>query len=113
LHTLKKTKLIPAITITSSIVNVGLNFVLIPIYGILGAAISTLIGYFMLGLLSSFVTEKYLSSGLEYKWLVIISIITLITSVSIVNLQAYSITLFLLSILVITGISHIIYSRFS
>jgi len=43
LHIKNKTKIIPLIVIFSASVNIGLNYVLIPSYGLLGAAVATLI----------------------------------------------------------------------
>jgi O-antigen/teichoic acid export membrane protein len=41
----KRTELLPAVTILSAAVNVAANFALIPLYGLMGAAIATLISY--------------------------------------------------------------------
>ena len=46
-----RTRLIPVLTFTAGVVNVGLNMVLIPRIGLLGAAIATLAGYGALALL--------------------------------------------------------------
>ena len=47
----KRTKLTPLVTATAAAVNIGLNFVLIPAWGVAGAALSTVIGYGVLVLL--------------------------------------------------------------
>ncbi len=44
----KKTKWIPVICAVSAAINIGLNFTLIPMIGIMGGAISTLLAYFSL-----------------------------------------------------------------
>jgi O-antigen/teichoic acid export membrane protein len=55
----KKTKVIMYITIICAALNIGLNFILIPMYGIIGAAFSTLICYFVLFLLTYNYAKKY------------------------------------------------------
>ena len=46
-HQMKITRYNAAIVITSALVNIGLNFLLIPIYGVFGAAISMIIAYLL------------------------------------------------------------------
>src|SRR5436190_17674033 len=41
----KRTKLTPVVNATAAALNVGLNFVLIPAWGIVGAGVSTVVGY--------------------------------------------------------------------
>lgn len=54
----EKTKYIPMMTGAAATANVGLNLVLIPVYGITGAAISTLVAYIILVLLAQWVSKK-------------------------------------------------------
>jgi O-antigen/teichoic acid export membrane protein len=44
----KKTRFTPVVTGVSAAVNVGLNFALIPLWGIVGAGVSTVVGYALL-----------------------------------------------------------------
>jgi O-antigen/teichoic acid export membrane protein len=44
----KRTRLTPVVTATAAAINIGLNFVLIPAWGVVGAAVSTVIGYLVL-----------------------------------------------------------------
>jgi len=57
----EKTKAIPPLTILSAIVNIILNLIFIPLIGILGAAISTLIAYVFLCLSTQYVSRKAIS----------------------------------------------------
>lgn len=50
---------IAVITIISAAVNIGLNFLLIPVYGIMGAAINTLIAFVLLYFLFLFISNRY------------------------------------------------------
>lgn len=54
----EKTKYIPMMTGTAAAANVGLNLVLIPIYGITGAAMSTLAAYIILVSLAQWVSRR-------------------------------------------------------
>lgn len=58
LHIKNKTKYIPLIVIFSALVNIYLNSLLIPIYGLLGAAIATLIGVLCNNLILFIVSQK-------------------------------------------------------
>jgi O-antigen/teichoic acid export membrane protein len=55
----KKTKLIAGINIISSLTNLGLNFLLIPIFGLMGAASATLFSAFLAFLLYILLSQKY------------------------------------------------------
>ncbi|HET53694.1 MAG TPA: hypothetical protein ENN33_00580 [Ignavibacteria bacterium] len=57
-HQMKITRYNAAIVITSALVNIGLNFLLIPIYGVFGAAISMIIAYLLMSLLSFYFAQK-------------------------------------------------------
>ena len=62
----KKTKLIPIITVSSAVINVGLNLWLIPIYGIMGAAYATLISYIISFIFAFIAGKYYFDAGYEY-----------------------------------------------
>jgi len=55
---LEKPKLIPVLTILSATVNIALNLYLIPKYGVLGAAYSTLVSYILLSGAAHFISRK-------------------------------------------------------
>lgn len=50
---------VAVITVISAAVNIGLNFLLIPVYGIMGAAINTLLAFIFLYLLSLIISNHY------------------------------------------------------
>lgn len=54
----EKTKYFPIITIVGATVNIGTNFWLIPIYGIIGAAFATLASYFVMAIMLFFMVQK-------------------------------------------------------
>jgi O-antigen/teichoic acid export membrane protein len=62
----KKTKYLALIVGVGAVVNLGLNYLLIPSYGMMGAAVATLIAYLLLPLGSYFVSERYYP--IKYEW---------------------------------------------
>ncbi|TYB33018.1 MAG: oligosaccharide flippase family protein [Flexistipes sinusarabici] len=61
----KKTKILPFLTGSSALLNIILNLIFIPIYGIYGAAVATLISYFYQALVIYFVGIKYFNPNFE------------------------------------------------
>ena len=59
IHIQKKTHLIPIIVITAGLINVGLNFWLIPILDLFGAALATLISTLINHVILFGVSQKY------------------------------------------------------
>ena len=62
----KKTKLIGIASTLTALINIGLNVWLIPIYGMLGAAIATLAAYALLFLIHDAVAHRL--EGYYYRW---------------------------------------------
>lgn len=56
----KRTELIAAGTIISALINVGLNIIVVPIYGYIGAAVATVISYYALFLFHYIITSRVL-----------------------------------------------------
>lgn len=106
LMVLKKTKLIFLNTLTGAGLNIVLNYLLIPYYGIIGAAIATGISYFtmaaMVGIEAYLITRinPFTSSCTK------VVITALFTLLIMVLFKAYSITN--ISYLIITGLSFLI-----
>ena len=66
----KKTKYLPFVTGAGALVNVGANLILIPMLGILGAALSTLFSYIVMAVGMYFASQKYYR--IDYEWGVIV-----------------------------------------
>jgi len=62
----KKTKYLPFIVGAGAAMNLGLNYLLIPSYGMMGAAVATVISYLMLPIGSYFVSRHYYP--IKYEW---------------------------------------------
>ena len=65
IHLVNKTYITVRLLTTSAALNIGLNLLLIPRMGIIGAAIATLVAYGVLGILTVMVTRKYFNFNLS------------------------------------------------
>jgi O-antigen/teichoic acid export membrane protein len=61
---------LPFVTGAGALVNIGANLILIPLLGILGAALSTLFSYIVMAVGMYFASQKYYR--IEYEWGVIV-----------------------------------------
>ena len=61
----KKTKYVPFIVGTGALTNIGLNLLLIPNYGMMGAGVVTVISYLLLPLALFGITKYY---PINYEW---------------------------------------------
>ncbi|MDO6759749.1 oligosaccharide flippase family protein [Tamlana sp. 2_MG-2023] len=77
------TKIIPISTISAATINIALNILLIPQFGIIGAAVSTLLAKFILCISLKFFYKKYLN--LKYPELFLIFVPLLFFSVSLLS----------------------------
>ena len=73
-HIEKKTKYLPVALTISAAVSIALNFTLLPIMGITGAAISSLVGY-TIGMLIMKALQSKVSYKINYEWKRIIIIV--------------------------------------
>jgi O-antigen/teichoic acid export membrane protein len=62
----KKTNIIGTVWLISAVINISTNFILIPMFGILGAAISTLIAFAYILISALFYSSKYLTIKLNF-----------------------------------------------
>ena len=60
-----KNHFVAYITLFCAALNIGLNFLLIPTFGILGAAVNTLVAFFVLDILSNMASNKYYKISFE------------------------------------------------
>jgi len=65
----KRTKITGTIWITAAVVNVGLNIILIPIFGITGAALTTLIAFVIALGLNSYFSLKFVPFEIDFVFL--------------------------------------------
>ncbi len=76
-----KTKYIPYITGAGALVNVVFNYVLIPIWGIMGAAYSTLASYIVMASGLYFVSQKFYPIKYEYRKIFLIFVSLLLVGI--------------------------------
>jgi hypothetical protein len=77
----KKNRLIPVITLIASGVNVGLNFLLVPVYGMYAAAWTTTIGFGILAVLVYFISNRWYPIPYEWRRLITLGAATALTLV--------------------------------
>lgn len=103
----RKTWITALIMTFSSLVNVGSNFVLIPLYGSMGAAISTLIAFILLAIITYVVNQRIYHIPFEVGKFLIALLVGIVIYVQCVLLSQQQKILF---VLVIYMISTILYS---
>ena len=101
----KKTQLIGSLWFFAAISNVVLNFILIPIIGILGAAISTLVAYTIVFIISVFYSSKYIKFDFDLPFIGKSIISAFIMSLIIIKFYPSNV----LYLLIVIGVSSIIY----
>ncbi len=62
----KKTQRLPAITLSGALVNIGANFLLIPIMGMMGGAVATLLAYAVMALVLYLDVRRFYP--VPYEW---------------------------------------------
>jgi O-antigen/teichoic acid export membrane protein len=70
----KKNRLIPIITLVASGVNIGLNFLLVPKYGMWAAAWTTVVGFGILAVLVFFISQHWYPIRYEWRRLITLAV---------------------------------------
>lgn len=95
----KKSYTIPIIASLGAVVNIALNFILIPIYGMMGAAAATVGGYVIMSSVTFFISKRLFA--VPYEWNKIIRIVfSAVVSFSVISLFDETFFLKLMGILV-------------
>jgi O-antigen/teichoic acid export membrane protein len=97
-HLVKKTYWNMRLLVIAAALNIGLNLLLIPHLGILGAAVATLIAYGVLGILTVAVSLKYLRFDLGLPFILKSVLASAIMAFAIWLLKPMSITMVIISI---------------
>ena len=74
----KKTKYLPFITGTGAIINIGLNFLLIPILGLYGAAIAAFCSYLSMAIYIYIISQKFYPVNYDIKKVLALNLINCI-----------------------------------
>jgi O-antigen/teichoic acid export membrane protein len=75
----EKTKYFPLVTGIGAIVNVVVNILLIPVMGILGAALATLFAYMAMSASLFFISQKYYEIKYEYDRIIKILLLLIVS----------------------------------
>jgi O-antigen/teichoic acid export membrane protein len=95
----KSVKYLPIISLISAIANIVLNYFLVPVYGIMGAAFSSLFTMFILFVCTLFVGQKAYFVPYELKRiLILVSVVAILTIIKF-QIQQLNISFFLLTFL--------------
>jgi len=85
LHLVKKTKIDGSIWMIAAIINLGLNLVCIPYFGIFGAAITTLIAYTFALILGAYYSFKYIKFDVDFRFILKSIIASVVMSLVIIR----------------------------
>ena len=83
----KKTKYIALNMLSAGVINVGLNYLLVPKIGIIGASFGTLTGFIILALLTFYKSQQLIKVNYEYFRLLILMIVFIPAGLGIFYLQ--------------------------
>jgi O-antigen/teichoic acid export membrane protein len=70
----KKTRYLPGITAAGAVVNIAVNFALIPVMGMMGAAVATLAAYFVMAGVLYLVVQRFYPVAYEWKRIAMIAL---------------------------------------
>ena len=106
----KNTKHVAWITIVSAVLNIILNFILIPKFGILAAAINTLVSFAIFYFITQLFSDKYLKIPYEnYKLIVMILTGVILSSPIYFLPQMNSVISFLIKIIITISFPFILF----
>lgn len=97
----KKNISITVTTMIASIVNIILNAILIPVIGTMGAVLSTMIAYFIVGIIRIYKSKRYVDFNIPHVKLWVSGTITLLTAILVllqdrINMMLYYLMLFII-----------------
>ena len=102
----KKTKIIATIWILAAILNLGLNIIVVPYMGILGAAITTLIAFSLALILASFYSFKYFKFDIDFGLILKSIFASVVMSQVIIQWNPVGV----LNVLIVIGVCAVIYA---
>jgi len=97
----KKTKYLPYITGGAALINVAANFILIPILGMMGAAITTLLSYITMAVGIYFASQKFYKIHYEYTKILFIFVLLAATVISYFFLKYFDYLLLKIAIFIL------------
>ncbi|HEC92835.1 MAG TPA: flippase, partial [Candidatus Atribacteria bacterium] len=101
----KKTKITGSIWLMAGIMNLGLNMIFIPYFGIIGAAVTTLIAYIFAFTLLIYYAFKYLKFNIDFYFIMKSILASIIMSLVIIKSNPVG----ALNILIVIGVCAVVY----
>ena len=102
----KKTKIAGAIWIMAAILNLGLNLIFVPYMGILGAAVTTLIAYSLVLILTTYYSFKYFTFDVDLRFILKSIFASVVMSLVIIKWNPIGI----LNVLIVIGVCAVVYA---
>ena len=102
----KKTKILGTIGVIAAILNLGLNIVIVPYMGILGAAITTLIAFSLALILTIFYSFKYFTFHVDWMFILKSVFASIVMSLVIIKWNPEGV----LNVLIVIGVCAVVYS---
>jgi O-antigen/teichoic acid export membrane protein len=100
----KKTKIIGSLWLIAAAINVGLNIVLVPHFGIVAAAITTLLAYIFTCLVTSFYSLKYIKFEFDLKFIFKSIFASVLMSLVIILINPTTAIMIIITILVCSAV---------
>ena len=72
----EKTKVLPLVTFTGAALNLGLNFIFVPVFGVIGAAYTTVIAYVSMVIFMYIISRRVYRVHYEFKRLGVVFVLT-------------------------------------
>ena len=102
----KKTKILGKIWVMAATLNLGLNIIVIPYIGIIGAAITTLIAFSFAFILTTYYSFKYLTFNIDFRFILKSIFASIVMSLVIIKWSPIGI----LNVLIAIGVCAVVYA---
>ncbi len=102
----KRTKITGAIWMVTAVLNLGLNIIVVPYIGILGAAITTLIAYALAFVLTTYYSFKYFKFDIDLSFILKSIFASIVISLVIIKWEPIGV----LNVLIVVGVCAAVYA---
>ncbi|MCK4308077.1 polysaccharide biosynthesis C-terminal domain-containing protein, partial [candidate division WOR-3 bacterium] len=102
----KKTKILGKIWVMAATLNLGLNIIVIPYIGIIGAAITTLIAFSFAFILTTYYSFKYLTFNIDFRFILKSIFASIVMSLVIIKWSPIGV----LNVLIAIGVCAVVYA---
>lgn len=106
INLVKRTKITGAIWMVTAVLNLGLNIIVVPYIGILGAAITTLITYALAFVLTTYYSFKYFKFDIDFGFILKSIFASIVISLVIIKWEPIGV----LNVLIVIGVCAAVYA---